>query len=206
MNAFEAYELYLAVKQHFTKPLYDFHKYNGKVNTTVSRFESREDKSFFFKIAKKYPRAKLIDLYVANFVDNPHLWIGDLLDDTSEEIYQDWQKRIEGLSYHFENQCDEFLMWTEVHGYKFNDLFKVEGSDHPIIVKMALQKVMSLETYLILESILGFSKKLDTKLDDIIWKDFYFKTQKYLPFISIDKEKCKQILIKKIETEYSNVK
>lgn len=205
MNAFEAYELYIAVKNHFTLKSYDFHKYNGKTKVSVSSFESRQDKSFFYKIAKKYPRAKLTDLFVANFVDNPELWIGDLLDDTSEEIYNEWQKRVESLSYHFSEQSDELLRWTASKGLKFNDLFKIEGSDHPIIVKMVLQKVLTLESFLVFNRILDFGKNFNRKLDDIIWKDFWFKVNKYEPFITIDRGKCKTILRTKIETEYPHV-
>ena len=31
VSPFEAYQTYLALKQHFTRPSYDYFKYNGKV-------------------------------------------------------------------------------------------------------------------------------------------------------------------------------
>src|ERR1035441_292887 len=202
MNAFESYELYIAVKQHFTQPKYDFYKYNGKTTASVSKFESRPDKSFFYKIAKHYSRAKLIDLYVANFVDNPELWIGDLLDETAETIYTEWQKKIESLSYHFTEQCDGLLAWATSKSMKFNELFQVYDADHPIVLKMALQRILTMESFLVLNRILDFGKNFNRKLDDIIWKDFWFRACKYEPFITIDREKCKMILKSKIETEY----
>ena len=36
MTGFEVYKMYLALKQHFTKPDYDFWKYNGKVRPMKS--------------------------------------------------------------------------------------------------------------------------------------------------------------------------
>jgi hypothetical protein len=204
MNSFEAYELYIAIKTHFTTK-YDFHLYQGKTTTSVSKFEARPDKYFFFKIAKKYSKAKLIDLFVANFVGNPDLWIGDLLDETSEEVYTQWQKRIECLTYHFSEECRELLGWTENKGYKFNDLFKVEDSDHPIIVKMCLQRVISLETFVILNQILNFGNNLNKEIDDIIWKDLWFKIKKYEPFLSININKCKTILKEMVEKDFKTL-
>jgi hypothetical protein len=205
MNGFEAYETYLAVKAHFTRKTYDFHRFNGKVNTSVSAFEARSDKAFFFRICKKYPNQKLIDLYVANFIDNPSIWIGDLLDEQAEEVYTEWQRRVEGMSYHFQEECVGLLGWAEKNRYKFNQLFQVHGNDHPVIVKMALQKVVSIETFIVLNQLLSFGPKIDKKLDDIIWRDLWFKVGKYRPFLNIETERCKNILRTKIETEYKTV-
>lgn len=206
MNAFEAYETYLSIKQHFTQKSYDFHKYNGKVNTSVSRFESRPDRAFFYKISKKYPKDKLIDFFVANFVANPFSWIGDMMDDYSEEVYIDWKKKIESLTYYFSEECDAMLHWAEMNSYKFNDLFKINGSDHPIIVKMSLQRVLSFESFIILNRIFSFGQNFDRKMEDVIWKEFWFKICKYETFLNnIDRKKCKQILRNKIETDYPHV-
>jgi hypothetical protein len=174
MNAFEAYENYLAIKQHFSKPEYDYFKYNGKSKTTVAAFERRPDKYFFQKIAKKYSFAKSTDLFVSNFLVNPDQWIGDFFEDEVDEIYNEWQKKIESLSYHFSEELDALLFWTETNGYRFNDLFIVgSNSNHPLVVKMALQKVISLETFIILDTLLGFGEHINKELDDIIWEDFW---------------------------------
>jgi predicted HicB family RNase H-like nuclease len=204
MTAFEAYEIYVAVKTHFTKKQYDFFRFKGKTKVTISSFESREDRSFFYKICNKYSKAKLIDLFVANFVDNPDLWIGDFLDETAEDIYSQWQKKIESLSYFFSEECHEMLSWMLSKEYKFNDIFRINNSDHPIIVKMALQKVISLETFIIFDSILNFSPYFNKHLDDIIWNTFWLKVSKYSPFINIDRGKCKSLLRNILETEYQH--
>ena len=40
MTDFEAYRQFLALKLHFTSEHYDYFKYNGKHNATVSSFET----------------------------------------------------------------------------------------------------------------------------------------------------------------------
>ena len=39
MTGFEVYKMYLSLKQHFTKPDYDYYKYNGKVRANEKSFE-----------------------------------------------------------------------------------------------------------------------------------------------------------------------
>ena len=34
MTGFEVYKMYLALKQHFTKEKYNYHKYHGKVRAS----------------------------------------------------------------------------------------------------------------------------------------------------------------------------
>ena len=44
IDGYEAFGLYESLKLHFTKDSYDFHKYNGKSNISVTSFENRKDK------------------------------------------------------------------------------------------------------------------------------------------------------------------
>ena len=46
MTGFEVYKMYLALKQHFTKEKYDYHKYRGKVRASEDAFEQRHDRYF----------------------------------------------------------------------------------------------------------------------------------------------------------------
>ena len=40
----DAYRCYLALKNHFTKDLYDYHKYRGKTRATNQAFYKRKDR------------------------------------------------------------------------------------------------------------------------------------------------------------------
>jgi len=94
------------------------------------------------------------------------------------------------------------LEWAEINGYTFNDLFRIKEGNHPIIVRMVLQRIISLETFIILDRILGCGFNFNKRLTDIIWKDFWMKICKYSPFININLEKCKKLLREKIKREY----
>ena len=52
-QGYNAYITYLAIKQHFTSPEYDFIKYNGKVRASKDSFLKRRDKFFFDSIMVK---------------------------------------------------------------------------------------------------------------------------------------------------------
>ena len=71
MTGYEVYQMYLALKMHFTKDSYDFVKYKGRVSASEKSFEERRDRYFFKKLATKYEGSKILDYLVANFMDNP---------------------------------------------------------------------------------------------------------------------------------------
>ena len=49
----DAYRCYLSLKNHFTKPKYDYHKYRGKVRATNAAFYKRKDRFWFEKFARQ---------------------------------------------------------------------------------------------------------------------------------------------------------
>jgi hypothetical protein len=205
-NELETYKLYLSIKSHFTTKSYDYHKYRGKVKVSEESFYKRRDTKLFYKLGKKYSAAKLLDIFVSNFVYNPNLWIGDfVLTNEFEDTYTRWKGIMEKFSYNFSEECFQLLSWAEKNNVKFNDLFTVKGHDHPIIVKMALQKVLSLETFVALDMLLKFGKRIDKKIDDPIWKNLYLKSQKYGVFLDIDLGICRKSLKKMIEQDFSSL-
>ena len=67
MTEFDAYRQFLALKLHFTSNSYDYFKYNGKCNVTVSSFNKRREKFFFKKLSREYNSEELVDFLVSNF-------------------------------------------------------------------------------------------------------------------------------------------
>jgi hypothetical protein len=195
ITGYEAFGIYQALKLHFTQESYDYLKYNGKTNISQSSFENRKDKWHFTKLSKKFVnKDDLIMFLVSNFLNDSNAWIGSLLQEEADSVYKKRLKVIQSLSYTFENDCKNLF-----NGIKNgNSLLIVKDSDHPILLKKALQKVIEIETFCILAKILGFLPMWKSKINDtIIWPDFYLKATKYTCFLPQDVVKYK-LLLKKV--------
>lgn len=187
----ETYKTYISIKNHFTQLNYDYVKYNGKVKVGEKSFYRRKDRFWFEKLSRQKKDKEIIDFFIANFssVDDPQsLWIGELIK-TGNDVYLNWQRKIQSLSYIFKNEVD--YLFSENN---FNDMFKIIGSKHPMILKEFLKGKISLETFVILNKILGFEKEFDKKLNDPVWQSVSMRIKKYSPLLNIDIFKYKKIL------------
>ena len=63
----------------------------------------------------------------------------------------------------------------------FNSLFEIDGINHPKIFKLYMDGTVSMETIILLDSVLGFVMGFNQKLIDPIWRDFKSKYDKYIP-------------------------
>jgi hypothetical protein len=188
MSAFEAYKDYVALKNHFTKPSYDYLKYNGKTGVKHSSFVNRKDKIFFEKLAK---RPDYHDFLIANLSENPKLWIRDLAySEEADKVFVSWKKRQQSLTYNFKREF-----------WKIFDEPKLEGY-HPAALRLYLASEISLETLCIFVNSHGILENWDSKLEyDPIWEEIRMKIVKYTPFIRYDKDKMMQIMIDVINNE-----
>lgn len=187
MSAFECYKEYIALKNHFTKPNYDYFKYNGKMKLNVSSFDKRKDKLFFQKLAK---HSDVHNFLIANLSDNEKTWIKDLAySESAEKIYKDWLKKQQSLTYVFKTELSKV-------NSDFNTNFRCKNNEHPILLKLYLSKDISLETLCLLLEFSGAKKHWDTKMQyDLVWDSIKTKVEKYSPFIRCDKEKLKNIVV-----------
>ena len=187
---FETYKTYLAMKQHFTKDKYDYHKYCGRSRASLNSFYKRKDRYFFEKMSRAHNDKEIEDYFVANFVscDDPQtLWIGEIIKE-GDKNFQQWQKKVQSLSYHFKQQVEE--VFTD----DFDSYFEIEGNKHPKIVKEFFQKNLSLETLVIMDKILGYKSKFDKKLRDPVWDFVSMRMNKYAPFLNINVPRYRKIL------------
>jgi len=190
VTPFETYQHYLSLKNHFTNPKYDFFKYGAKTRASMTSFNKRKDKYWFEKTSRKYNDKEVVDFLVSNFVaaDNPqNLWIGSLING-GEQVYLDWKKRQQSLTYLFKEQSNELFSET-----KLEDALNC-SKGHPTILKKFLSGQLSLETLTIYEKIFHFSKDFDKKLVDPVWETVSLKISKYSPFLNTDIFQFKRIL------------
>lgn len=179
MEPFDAYKKYLALKHHFTSDSYDYFKYNGKVNVKSTSFDVRKDKYMFYKLSKK----KDVEGYlIANMLNDGKTWIGDLLSSESEQIYINWLKRQESLSYVFENDISKLDDDMNVN-------FKSINGEYPLALLLYLRKEICLETLIIIDKAIEIFKHWNKSIQDtVMWPDIYKKCLKYQSFLKIEKK------------------
>jgi hypothetical protein len=191
MTPFDCYKTYVALKNHFTKDSFDYHKYCGKTRATLNSFYKRKDRYWFEKISRQKSDDEVRDFFVSNFIsceDPQTLWIGEIIRNGNTN-YQSWQKRIQSITYIFKEEVGQNFTRDN-----FDGMFKIEENRHPKIVKLYLSNKISIETLLILDKILGFSRHFNNKLDDPIWQLISLRLKKYNPFLNIDIFKFKKLL------------
>jgi len=197
MMPYDAYCQYLALKNHFTKDSYDYHKYCGKSRATVQSFYKRKDRMWFEKFSRQKTDQEVIDFFVANFVscnDPENLWIGEIVKE-GEGRYKNWQKKIQSLSYLFKEES-EYLFEEN----KLKEVFNC-SKGHPVLLKRFLSGNISLETMVLYDKIFAYLNNFDKKLKDPVWETVSRRIKKYNSFINIDVLNYRKILKKIIFKE-----
>jgi len=202
VNGFEIYKVYLAVKLHFTSKnqSYDFHKHGGRTTARLETFTKRRDRYFFHKLSQSYDDTNAVDYFVSNFVTNTNLWVGDIIGNSGDENYREWSKRIEALHYYYEQDIDYLLERMSVNDMTFDDIFTSKNGQHPPILKMVLSKRISIETFVILEDLLSFSKRLNEDISEtVLWPKLYDRMVRYRPFLKFNITKYRVTLRNKLK-------
>jgi len=189
IDPFESYKLYNALKLHFETD-YDAVKYNFKSNVSSQSFFKRRDKYFFAKIAKQYEK-DLKGYYIANFKHGIS-YVGEMVNEVGEKNYIEHKKTLESLTRVFQNDINKL----SEQKMEFDDLFKSQDGQHPLIIQLWMQEEITLETVVILNSLIGFIPRESKKISDtLIWPDIKRKIEKYTPFVNFNSTKCKLIIL-----------
>lgn len=195
LNSYEVYKLYLAIKLHFTSDNYDFYRHNAKVNSSFNTFLKRNDRFFFHKLATKYDKEELLEYFVCNFFHNSKTWIGNLVRADGETNYTKWKKFNQSFTYNFRNDCVLVRNYIDDNNSTFDDMFSISSGQHPRLLRIFLSGQISVQTFIILDKILSFSKNWDKEIaETIIWPEKSFKIAKLKPFVNFNLTKCKFIM------------
>ncbi len=200
VTPFEVYQKYLSLKQHFNREEYDYFKFRGRVRANESSFEKRKDRHHFVRLSKIYKDEELTKFLVSNFVKTKDMWVGNITSPVGRDNYIAWKAKIQSLPYVFENEVGSLFEENE----KFNIIFDVEDGQHPPMLRYVFGEEVSLETFIILDSILHFIPDFNEKIQEtVIWPDLYSICIKYAPFLNVNKQKYVDILKKQVELHYA---
>ena len=190
MEPIDVYLMYCAMKAHFSKNDYDFFTYKGKSRVSRDSFYKRKDRFFFVKLSRKYKEYDEIrDYFISNFIKDRNGYISSF----NNENYENWKIRRYSFYGIFSEEIRPFVK-------EFNPLFEVKKSEHPKLMKEFLGGRLSLETLIVLDELVKFTKKWNQKLkDDIVWLDLKKIMNDYKRFLTIDKNKYRIQLLNLIE-------
>lgn len=193
-EGFETYKTYIAIRNHFTQKGYDYFKYNGKTKVNADSYLKRKDRFFFAKLERKLPQEERPYFFVANFIVDDRNWSGSLVTEHSMEIYTQWKKKIQSLSYKFKEECEKLQEIVDFSQKGFDDLFKANGS-HPPLLKLFLRNEISLETMVIINRVLSYADRWSVELeDDFTWAQINKYIDRYDPWINVNIDRYKTIM------------
>jgi T4 gene Gp59 loader of gp41 DNA helicase/T4 gene Gp59 loader of gp41 DNA helicase C-term len=198
IHPYDAYAYYMAIKLHYERDSYDALKYNFKTSANPQSFQTRKDKYFFAKLAKKFDSPNdLIGYYVSNFMHGSK-WVGELLE-SGDDNYFKWKKYHEALKYRFSEDIGTLVDYIQDRGTNFDSLFTMEDDEqHPPIVKLLIREQISVETVVLLDKMIGFVKRLDKQITEtLVWPEMSIKIKKTKPFVNADIEELKKIVLQK---------
>ena len=193
-GGFDVFKTYLAVKNHFTTD-YDYNKYGGRVTAKLESFTKRPDRYFFHKLSKKYNEKDILDFFVSNFAVDGNKWIGSVINNEGAENYTRFKKYKESFDYHFRNDCVAIRNDFDNRSILFNDGFSVHNGQHPRVLRLHIQRKIHIQTTIILDSILSFSKVWNKEINEkVVWPKIAHTLAKLKPFVLYNETQAKLIV------------
>ena len=114
----------------------------------------------------------------------------EFLDDYIDE----YKSKMDSFSLHLQRNMKAVVEYMNEYDLEFNELFVCRGINHPPILKLLLGGDISLETFTVLDIILGFTKILDKKLIDPIWRDQKTLCYNYKPFLEVNVDEKRRLI------------
>ena len=193
-GGFDVFKTYLAIKNHFTTD-YDYVRYNGRITAKLDSFTKRPDRYFFHKLSKRFNKDDILDYFVSNFAVDGHKWIGNLLNNEGTENYTKYRKYKDAFEYHFRNDCVAIVYDFSKRGISFDDGFRVHNGQHPRVLRLLIQKKIHLQTAIILDTVLSFSKAWNKDIGEkVVWPKIAHTIKKLKPFVLYNETQAKLIM------------
>ena len=103
MTGLQAYQIYNALKLHYTDEKFDAYKYNFKVRVSPRTFDSLRYRYTFEKLGAKHDQDYIIDYITSNMIENV-MWIHDMTKDN----YDKREARLQSITYHLKKDLAQF--------------------------------------------------------------------------------------------------
>ncbi|QDH49147.1 helicase assembly protein [Pantoea phage Phynn] len=181
------YKLYLVMKNHFAGK-YDAIKYRWEIKVTEASFSKRKDRYFFAKLAERFTFKEIYFIFLSNMVANPEFWVGSV-DEDSIVFYRQYIGKLRRIDNVFVDEVKNLYEFSRMKGITLNQVFAYsEKSSTSYIIKLLQANVVSYETFLILDSILGIINRHDEIAKDFVWNELSKKLNAYKKIVEINNE------------------
>ena len=199
---YNAWVVWHGIRAHFTRD-YDYFKYNGKGNwanidsmqrsfAKVEQYGNYSGQRKIFRdIGTTFPnKESLIFFYLSQFT-NGLMYPNDF----DSDLYDDYKEKMNNFDFFIRCDIESIVRYMKKEDCTFNEMFTTKSMRHPGILKLVLGRVISLEGYIVLDMVLNFISEIDKYLDDPIWEDHKRLVANYKPFLEVDVEKQKKIIL-----------
>ena len=122
-------------------------------------------------------------------VTDQSAWVGSMVGDKAERVFNDWKKRRQSLKYSFREDMVSIRDYMDKNDITFDNIFTCVDDQHPIILKLLIAEEISIESFIILDRVLNFIRHINHfLLDEYIWLEYNKKVKKYSPFVVTDRK------------------
>ena len=200
-RTFRAWKTYHGMYLHFTGS-YDYFKYFGNapwgtiasMEKYFAKFEHKTgfswQRGFFTSLGKKMTKEHDLIYYYLSQLTRGKNYPSEFLDD----YYDEYRIKMDSFSLHFQRNIKVIVEYLREYNLQFNDLFECDGINHPPILKLLLGEDISLETFTVMDVCLDFTKQVDKKLIDPIWRDQKILCYNYKPFLEVNVNESRQLI------------
>lgn len=185
-RSFDAFQIYRALKFHFTQKNYDFKSFNAKTANCVEYWNKKEFGPIFSLYANKFSQKTLRDLFIANFLENTDYFPTNL--EREQEIYNKWLGRINSVRYNYKNDLTKIKKFLLLKQLKFKDLINPKNGKLPIILYMVFKKIIQLESFIILDTIFDILGRCNESISSdtrLLYDNRLLAIKKYKSFFII---------------------
>lgn len=180
MDGFRAFKYYMALKLHFTDPKFDVFVNRGRVKGTLQRFQMRNDRLLFEKLAKQFPIDKEYIQYIASnlMYDNP-----DVVYQSDEGManYKEFLRRRQSITRVFQDDLDTIV--------KSGAQYKIVDDNIPDVIQLLISKKITIETAVILNQLDDFIGKIESNHVHLMFGNLIMRIVKSTKFVKYNSYK-----------------
>jgi hypothetical protein len=134
----------------------------------------------FYKLSK---RDDALEYLVSILSQHPNVWVGEMFEPKYEQMYVEYLKRKESLTYNFKNDIDN------LHD-DFDKNFEVVDGQYPYLLNLYVRKKITKESLIIINDCVKFAGRWNKQISDtVLLPSISTSCKKFFPFMSYERDK-----------------